>query len=255
MCQPVDYLIFFCSLYHALLHIFSIISGGVSAYWKDVFADTSKLIPNFGTTPNAATHDSKYREKREACHADPNHVFKLMDVDGNVINYEYFTWVIAEIIKTHFMSRSSKEPSEMVIDDFIFFTQTEGEFVDCPAFILKSNHNGQKNADITLSNHTHRDREDDRQYVPLYKMDDDPMSEYNLVYTFFHKVLPPKDRIDGPARIFRYKASDKQRRVSIIMSTSLLLSVLVGPVDAVVIRVFFHSIISLQIVLLYFPLL
>ena len=224
VCQPVECLIFLCSLYHAVLPIFSIqYSGGLSAYWKDVFADTSKLIPNFGTTPNAATHDSKYREKREACHADPNHPFKLMDAAGNVINYEYFTWVIAEIIKTHFMSRSSKEPSEMVIDDFIFFTQTEGEFVDCPAFILKSNHNGQKNQDITLSNHTHRDREDDRQYVPLYKLDDDPMSEYNLVHKFFHQVLPPKDRIDGPARIFRYQASEKQRRVSLL----LLLSVVV----------------------------
>ncbi|OEU15019.1 hypothetical protein FRACYDRAFT_239700 [Fragilariopsis cylindrus CCMP1102] len=40
--------------------------GGVNAYWKDVFSDSSKLIPNFGTTPNAATHDSRYNEKREA---------------------------------------------------------------------------------------------------------------------------------------------------------------------------------------------
>jgi len=193
----------------------------VSAYWKDVFADTSKLIPNFGTTPHAATHDSRYREKREACHADPNHPFKLMDSDGNITNYNWFLWVIAEIIKTHFMSRSSKEPSEMVIDDFIFFVQTEGEFVDCNAFILKSNHNGQKNADITLSNHTHRDREDDRQYVPLYQVSDDPMNEYNLVHKFFHQVLPPKDRIFGPARIFRYIASKKQRKVSINSLSSI----------------------------------
>ena len=119
----------------------------------------------------------------------------------------------------------------MVIDDFIFFTQSEGYFVDCPAFILKSNHNGQKNADITLSNHTHRDREDDRQYVPLYKVDDDPMSEYNLVYTYFHKVLPPKDRIIGPARIFRYIASKKQRKVSLILLLLLLSNVVVVAVE------------------------
>jgi hypothetical protein len=49
-----------------------------------------------------------------------------MDAVGNITNYNYFLWVIAEIIKTHFMSRSSKEPSEMVIDDFEFlFKQKE----------------------------------------------------------------------------------------------------------------------------------
>jgi hypothetical protein len=137
-----------------------------------------------------------------------------MDHHGNITNYNWFMWVIAEIIKTHFMSRSSKEPSEMVIDDFIFSVQKEGEFADCNAFILKSNHNGQKNADITLSNHTHRDREDYRQYVPLYQVNDDPMNEYNLVHKFFHQVLPPTNHIIGPACIFRYIASNKQIKVS-----------------------------------------
>jgi hypothetical protein len=221
---PVDHITFLCLTLSLRPPLFFIpYSGGVCAYWKDVFADTSKLIPNFGTTPNAATHDSRYREKREACHADPNHPFKFMDAVGNITNYNYFLWVIAEIIKTHFMSRSSKEPSEMVIDDFEFFVQTEGEFVDCNAFILKSNHNGQKNADITLSNHTHRDREDDRLYVPVYQVSDDPMSEYNLVHKFFHQVLPPKERIFGPARIFRYIASNKQIKVSIYSVSWLLM--------------------------------
>ena len=56
---------FFGLHYHALLPIFSIqYSGGVNAYWKDVFSDTSK----------------------QACHADPNHEFKLMDVDGSTIS-------------------------------------------------------------------------------------------------------------------------------------------------------------------------
>jgi hypothetical protein len=179
-----------------------------------VFIDTARLIPSYATTPNAATHDSQYREKREACHADPNHEFKFMDKYGNIIQYEWFVWVIAEIIKTHFMSRSTKEPYEMVRDDFMFFVQKDGLYAGCNAFLLKSNHNGQKNADITISNHTHRDRQDDRQYVPLYQVSDDPMDEYNLVYKFFHHVLPPNDRLIGGTRIFRYQASKKQIKVS-----------------------------------------
>jgi hypothetical protein len=133
-----------------------------------------------------------------------------MDKHGNIIHYDWFVWVIAEIIKTHFMSRSTKEPYEMVRDDFMFFVQKDGLYAGCNAFLLKSNHNGQKNADITISNHTHRDRQDDRQYVPLYQVSDDPMDEYNLVYKFFHHVLPPNDRLIGGTRIFRYQASKKQ---------------------------------------------
>jgi hypothetical protein len=48
---------FFVSLYLAVLPFLIPYSGGICAYWKDEFADTSKLIPNFGTTPNAATHE------------------------------------------------------------------------------------------------------------------------------------------------------------------------------------------------------
>jgi hypothetical protein len=88
-------------------------------------------------------------------------------------------------------------------------------YADCNAFLLKSNHNGQKNADITISNHTHRVRQDDRQYVPLYQVSDEPMDEYNLVYKFFHQVLPPNDHLIDGTRIFRYQASRKQIKVSL----------------------------------------
>ena len=72
------------------------------AYWKDLFCSTKLLIPSYGTTPNKATFDPEYREKRIAAHADPNHIFKIVDANGNVINYYMFTWVVAEVIKIHF---------------------------------------------------------------------------------------------------------------------------------------------------------
>ena len=38
--------------------------GEVMAYWKEVFQETKKLIPLYGTTPNKATFDPEYRDKR-----------------------------------------------------------------------------------------------------------------------------------------------------------------------------------------------
>ena len=57
------------------------------SYWKDVFQETKKLIPSYGTTPNKATFNTEYREKRYKCFHDPSHSYKPIDTDGNVLNF------------------------------------------------------------------------------------------------------------------------------------------------------------------------
>ena len=61
------------------------------AYWKDVFQETKKLIPLYGTTPNKATFNPEYREKRHKCFYDPTHSYKPVDTHGNVLDFEQFS--------------------------------------------------------------------------------------------------------------------------------------------------------------------
>ena len=108
------------------------------------------------------------------------------------------------------MSRSSKEPSMMVIDDFCFFNETNGAFKGYKAVVLKANHAGQKGKAITLNNHTATEFEHDVHYFPIYQMEiDNPMDEYNLIEHYFQKMLPADSKLEGTTRIFRYKASRK----------------------------------------------
>ena len=175
------------------------------------------LIPSYGTTPNKATFDPEYREKRNAAHADPNHIFKIVAAKGNVIHYDMFTWVVAEVIKIHFMSQSAKEPSSMVIDDFEFFVESKGAFKGYKAVVMKTNNAGQKNNKLSVSNHTQKDKAGNIIHVPIYQLNaDDPMDEYNIIDTYINKLLPPKEMLQGNQRIFRYKAGVKQIKVSSI---------------------------------------
>ena len=215
------YFYILCSLFNNQLAYFAIrflsILGEFNAYWKDVFQSTKALIPSYGTTPNKATFDPEYCEKRNAAHADPNHVFKIVDAKGNVIHYDMFTWLVAEVIKIHFITRSSKEPSMMVVDDFVFFVETKGAFKGCKAVVLKSNNAGQKNKSLTVSKHTQKEIADHLIHVPIYQLNaDDPMDEYNIVDTYINKLLPPKEMLQGNQRIFRYKAGGPQIKVSSI---------------------------------------
>ena len=138
------------------------------AYWKEVFQETKELIPLYSTTPNKATFDPEYREKRYKCFYDPSHPYKPVDLDGNVINFDQFMWLVAEVIKTHFMSRLSKEPSLMVAEDFKFFIEIKGAFKGYRTVVLKASHAGKKNEDLTVSNHTQKDKEGNIMYLPIY---------------------------------------------------------------------------------------
>ena len=193
------------------------------AYWKDVFQETKKLIPLYGTTPNKATFDPEYREKRHKCFYDPNHPYKPVDSDGNVLDFEQFMWLVAEVIKTHFMSRSSKEPSLMVAEDFNFFIETKGAFKGYCAVNLKASHAGKKNESLTVSNHTQKDKEGNIMYIPIYQINpDNPLDEYNIVNTLINVVMPPKHLLkDKNTQMFRYIASKPQLKVSRIIIVSV----------------------------------
>ena len=140
------------------------------AYWKELFQGVKKLIPLYGTTPNKATFDPEYREKRCKCFYDPSHPYKPVVMDGNVINSDQFMWLVAEVIKTHFMSRSSKEPSLMVAEDFKFFTVIKGAFKGYRGVLLKASHARKKNESLTVSNHTQKDKEGNIVYLPIYQI-------------------------------------------------------------------------------------
>ena len=193
------------------------------AYWKDVFQETKKLIPSYGTVPNKATFDPEYHEKRHKCYYDPNHPYKPVDSDGNVLDFEQFMWLVAEVIKTHFMSRSSKEPSLMVAEDFNFFIETKGAFKGYRAVNLSAAHAGKKNESLTVSNHTQKDKEGNIMYIPTYQINpNNPLDEYNIVNLLINVVLPPKHLCkDQSSRIFRYIAAKPQLIVSRIMIVSM----------------------------------
>ena len=179
------------------------------AYWKELFQGVKILIPSYGTTPNKATFDPEYREKRYKCFNDPSHPYKPVDSDGNVNNFEQFMRLVAEVIKTHFISRLSKEPSLMVAKAFKFFIKIKGAFKGYRAVVLKASHAGKKNESLTVSNHTQKDKEGNIMYIPIYQINpNNPLDEYNLVNLLINVVLPPKHLCkDQSSRIFRYSAA------------------------------------------------
>ena len=193
------------------------------AYWKDLFQQTKKLIPLYGTTPNKATFDPKYQEKRYKCFHDPSHPYKPVDTDGNVLDFEQFMCLVAEVIKTHFMSRLSNEPSLMVAKDFKFSIETKGACKGYRAVDLLASHAGKKDESLIVSNHTQKDKEGNIMYIPIYQINpNNPLDEYNLVNTLINVVLPPKHLCkDQSSRIFRYVASKSQLQVSCIVFVSV----------------------------------
>ena len=115
------------------------------------------------------------------------------------------------------MSRFSKELSMMVVSDFEFFVEIKGAFKGFNAVVLKSNHAGQKNDSLSVSNHTQKKKQDNIICVPIYQLNkEDPMDEYNIVHTYTKKLLPSKEMLKGNKRIFRYKAGAAKIKVSSI---------------------------------------
>ena len=148
------------------------------AYWKDVFQEAKKIIPFCCTTPNKATFDPEYCEKRHKCFHDPSYSYKPVDADRNFLNFEQFMWLTIEVNKSHFISCLSKEPSLMVAKDFDFFIKTKGAFRGYRAVVLKATHAGKKNESLAVSNHTKMEKQGNIIYVPIYQINPDyPIDE------------------------------------------------------------------------------
>ena len=211
--------------------------GGFCSWWKRNFGICEEIDTMYGHKPNESTWDVNFRQKRLACHEDPNHPFQVFDALMNVINYLNFMRVLIEEIKVCCCLRAAKEPAYIVRSNWEFFTITEGHFKGTPACRLKSDHSGQKNKALTINNHTAIDNLKNVQHLPILKTNK-KFDTYTMIKRQLYEFLPPDEHIHGPARIFRKEASAKQIKVSIflfMLSSLFLLGILVGLVDAVVI--------------------
>ena len=210
----------FPSYYHSisnfLFNFFYYCEGSFQSFWKDVWASTITLRPDFGTCPNASTFDPDGNAKRLAILRDPTNPIRMFDDDGNlrlddIKVLKLFTYIISDIICSHFMLRGQKEPSLLIREDFIFTTMTEGYYEGCPCVHLRACHASQKQKDVTLSNTARLDVTDRTNYQPLVRLSDDPLDPYNLFESYFYLYLPPEDmrKTTGgaPIRLFQFPAA------------------------------------------------
>ena len=65
----------------------------------------------------------------------------------------------------------------LVDEDFQFFIEIKGAFKGYRAVVLKASHAGKKNADLTISNHTQKDKEGNIVYLPIYQFNPAPQLE------------------------------------------------------------------------------
>ena len=124
-------------------------------------------------------------------------------------------WLAAKIIKTHFMSRSFKESSLMVAEDFKFFIKTKDAFKGYFAVVLKASHAEKKN--------TQKEKYYNIIYIPIYQINpDNPLDEYNIVNTLINVVIPPEYPLkEQNTQNFRYIATRPQLKVSHIVFVSV----------------------------------
>ena len=96
------------------------------------------------------------------------------------------------------MSRSSKEPYLVIVEDFCFFIKTKGAFKGYWDVVLKGTHTGKKNDSLTISNHTHQEKQDNIIYIYIYQINPaDLLDEYNIVNTYINVCMPPKHLLKG----------------------------------------------------------
>jgi len=126
--------------------------------------------------------------------------------------------VLIEEVKVCCCLRAAKEPTYIERHNWEFFTITEGHFEGSPACRLKSDHAGQKNKALTMSNHTACDNLKHVQHLPILKTNK-KFDTYTMISRQLHEFLPTDEHIHGPPRMFRKEASTKQISVS---SLSLL---------------------------------
>jgi hypothetical protein len=134
--------------------------------------------------------------------------------------------VLIEEVKVCCCLRSAKEPAYIERDNWEFFTITEGHFNGSPACRLKSDHAGQKNKALTISNHTACDNLKNVQHLPILKTNK-KFDTYTMIHRQLYEFLPTDEHIQGPSRMFRKEASPKQIGVSLLLCLLLLLLIVI----------------------------
>jgi hypothetical protein len=198
-----------------------LLKGGLCSWWKRNFGICEEIDDTYGHLPYQSTWDENFRQKRLACHEDPDHSFKVFDSKMKVVNYTNFIRVLIEEVKVCCCLRSSKEPSLLVRDNWEFFTIQEGHFKGTLACRLNPDHAGQKNKAITMANHTVNDTLKNVQHLPILKTNK-KFDTYTMIHRQLFDFLPSDEQIIGPARMFRKEASPKQQKVSLLYIYMLL---------------------------------
>jgi len=185
--------------------------GGLLAWWKRKFGICEEIDTKYGKTPNAATFDPKFREKRLIAHR--NGKFQVFDGDNNriVTNWTNFMRSLAEEVKVCCGLRSSEEPRQLHCDSFEFGIIQEGHFTGTPYVKLKGDHDGQKGKPTTLKNHTASQRTAHVDHLPIIKQEGVVFCAYNMLDLIINKFMPPKELLTDPGYIFRKEASMSQK--------------------------------------------
>ena len=187
--------------------------GGLCAWWKRNFDICRSYDEDFGGTTRAATFDDNFREKRLACHDDPNHPFKVFDMDGKtVINFLNFIKVLQEEVKLCCGLRSGKEPAAILRSNWTWFTIQDGHFKGCKAVVLNPDHGEQKGKALTLKAHTAKETLKHVQHLPILK-GTGKFDCYKLTDMMCHQLMPPDTHINGKSHMFRLEALDKTIKV------------------------------------------
>jgi hypothetical protein len=216
-----SHFLYCCSFF--LQIFFYIFQGALCSWWKRNFGICEEIDTTYGHKPFESTWDENFRQKRLACHEDPDHPFRVFDSKMNVINYTNFMRVLIEEVKVCCCLRAAKEPTYIERCNWEFFTITEGHFEGSPACRLKSDHAGQKNKALTMSNHTACDNLKHVQHLPILKTNK-KFDTYTMISRQLHEFLPTDEHIQGPPRMFRKEASIKQITVSSLLLLFIVVS-------------------------------
>ena len=105
------------------------------------------------------------------------------------------------------------QPQHLTIEDIHWGVATGGDYKGRRTVTLKSDHDGQKGNDLTIANYT-CENDGDYKYIPFPEEPDNPLCLYSLLHKHINEHMSP-DCSD--TRIFRREASEKQKKVRLII--------------------------------------
>ena len=191
--------------------------GGLCAWWKLKFGICEEIDTTYGTTPNAATFDDKFWEKRLKAHDSGK--FQVFEGNSNqkVVNYSNFIKVLQEEIKVCCGLWSGAEPHALHCNFFEWFVIEKGHVAGTPAFKLKKMHLGQKEKAFTLKNHTKKEHLSHVNHLHIIINKGALFYLYTMLKLHIDVFMPPQHLFLEDCRfIFQKEASQPQIAVSSI---------------------------------------